>query len=96
MEIDGSKRSLLVAFVAQGIAAGYDQGGWQRLVTIGSIMQREMCVMVEGITEIGWLKGWWTEGGRLRFSGVICGCFGCSLGLWFYGVLAAIGVVLRL
>ncbi|RWV82258.1 hypothetical protein GW17_00056255 [Ensete ventricosum] len=40
---------------ATRIAAGHDQGGWLREVTIGN----------EGIKEIGWLKGGWTEGGRL-------------------------------
>ncbi|RZR73170.1 hypothetical protein BHM03_00020986 [Ensete ventricosum] len=94
METNGSERSLLVAFVPRGIAAGCDQGGWQRVVAVGSVVQREMRAAVEGIREIGWLKGWWTEGGRLRFSGVVCGCFGCGLGLRFYGVLAAIGVLL--
>ncbi|RWW58164.1 hypothetical protein BHE74_00034997 [Ensete ventricosum] len=44
------------------IAVSYDQGGWQQEVTVGSIGQRKMRFVVEGTREIGWLKGWWTEG----------------------------------
>ncbi|RWW52504.1 hypothetical protein BHE74_00041069 [Ensete ventricosum] len=35
----GSERLLLVAFLSQEIAAGYDQGGWQRKIDADSIMQ---------------------------------------------------------
>ncbi|RWV82934.1 hypothetical protein GW17_00055525 [Ensete ventricosum] len=59
---NGSEGSLLVAFVLQRIAAGCDQGGWQREIAACSIVQREMRAAVEGIREIGWLKDWWTEG----------------------------------
>ncbi|RWW03716.1 hypothetical protein GW17_00033101 [Ensete ventricosum] len=38
----GSERSLLVAFVPQEIAAGCDQGGWQREITAGSVVQRRI------------------------------------------------------
>ncbi|RWW75818.1 hypothetical protein BHE74_00016130 [Ensete ventricosum] len=57
-------------------------GGGQRRYS------REMRAMVEGIREIGCLKGWWTEGGRLRFFGAcFVAVFGCGLGLQFGGVL---------
>ncbi|RWW71631.1 hypothetical protein BHE74_00020613 [Ensete ventricosum] len=71
MKSYGSERSLLVAFVPQGIAAGYDQGGWQCEITTNNVVQQEMHVVVEGIREIGWSKAWWTEGGRLRFLGLV-------------------------
>ncbi|RWV78723.1 hypothetical protein GW17_00060258 [Ensete ventricosum] len=58
MKPDGSERSLLVAFVPQGIAAGCDQGGWQREIAASSVVQREIRAAVEGIREVGWLKGW--------------------------------------
>ncbi|RZS01879.1 hypothetical protein BHM03_00031826 [Ensete ventricosum] len=79
MKPDGSERSLLVAFVPQGIAAGCDQGGWQREIAASSIVQREIRAAVEGIREVGWLKGWWIEG--CGFWGLFSGCFGCGLGL---------------
>ncbi|RWW41901.1 hypothetical protein BHE74_00052581 [Ensete ventricosum] len=88
MKPDGSERSLLVAFVPQGIAAGCDQGGWQREIAASSVVQREIRAAVEGIREVGWLKGWWIEG--CGFWGLFSGCFGCGLGLWFCGVLATI------
>ncbi|RRT55540.1 hypothetical protein B296_00008262 [Ensete ventricosum] len=36
----GSERLLLVAFLSQEITAGYDQRGWQRKITAGSVTQR--------------------------------------------------------
>ncbi|RWW20117.1 hypothetical protein GW17_00015785 [Ensete ventricosum] len=76
MKTDGSEGSLLVAFVPQRIAAGRDQGGWQQESAASSIVQREMRAAVEGIREVGWLKGWWTEG--CGFWGLFCDCFGCG------------------
>ncbi|RZS23967.1 hypothetical protein BHM03_00056983, partial [Ensete ventricosum] len=80
MKTDGSERSLLVAFVPQGIAVGCNQGRWQREIAASSVMQREMRAVVEGIREIAWLKGWWTEGGRLRFLGLVLWLFWVRFG----------------
>ncbi|RRT41547.1 hypothetical protein B296_00030455 [Ensete ventricosum] len=47
------ERSLLVAFyITVRITAGYDQGGWQEEVIVGSIGQQKMRATVEGIREI--------------------------------------------
>ncbi|RWW56796.1 hypothetical protein BHE74_00036463 [Ensete ventricosum] len=59
------------------ITVGYVQGGWQREVAIGS----------EGTREIGWLKGGWTEGGRLQFLGGV----GCSKGAIAIGGRQGVG-----
>ncbi|RWW47236.1 hypothetical protein BHE74_00046784 [Ensete ventricosum] len=48
-----SEKSLLVAFLPQRITAGCDQGGWQREITVGSVVQRGMRAAVEGIREVG-------------------------------------------
>ncbi|RZS10631.1 hypothetical protein BHM03_00041919 [Ensete ventricosum] len=55
-------------------------GGGQRRV-----VQREMRATVEGVREIGWLKGGWTKGGRMRFFGacfvaVLGAVWGCDFG----------------
>ncbi|RZR73542.1 hypothetical protein BHM03_00025430 [Ensete ventricosum] len=63
------------------IAAGCDHGGWQRVVAVGSIVQRKMRAAVEGIREIGWLKGWWTKGCDfwVRFVAVLGAIWGCGV-----------------
>ncbi|RRT50212.1 hypothetical protein B296_00048937 [Ensete ventricosum] len=53
---DGSEWSLLAALCR--IAAGCDQGGWQRKIAASSVVQRKMHVAIEGIREIGWPVGW--------------------------------------
>ncbi|RWV83112.1 hypothetical protein GW17_00055325 [Ensete ventricosum] len=51
IKVDSCEKSLLAAFVQQETAASCDQGRWQREITTGSIMQREMHTAVEGIKE---------------------------------------------
>ncbi|RRT44023.1 hypothetical protein B296_00015163 [Ensete ventricosum] len=69
------------SFFAARIAAGCDHGGWQRVVAVGSIVQRKMRAAVEGIREIGWLKGWWTKGCNfwVRFVAVLGAIWGCGV-----------------
>ncbi|RRT63104.1 hypothetical protein B296_00017779 [Ensete ventricosum] len=50
---DCSEKSLLVVFLPQRITAGCNQGGWQREITVGSVVQRGMRAAVEGIREVG-------------------------------------------
>ncbi|RWV94262.1 hypothetical protein GW17_00043214, partial [Ensete ventricosum] len=79
-DVDRLQRKIVAgSFLPQGIIASCDQGGWQREVTVGSIVQFGICAAVKGIREVGWLKGWWTEG--CGFWGWFCGYFGCGLGL---------------
>ncbi|RRT44619.1 hypothetical protein B296_00041216 [Ensete ventricosum] len=40
MKIDGSERSLLLAFVPQGITAGCNQGRWQREIAASSVWMK--------------------------------------------------------
>ncbi|RRT42894.1 hypothetical protein B296_00022106 [Ensete ventricosum] len=53
--------AIKILFAAR-ITVGRNQGGWQQEVVVGSVGQRKMHAAVEGTREIGWLKGWWTEG----------------------------------
>ncbi|RWW52224.1 hypothetical protein BHE74_00041359 [Ensete ventricosum] len=89
-----SERRLLSCLFATRIATGYVQGGWQREVIVGSVGEQKMCTAVEGIREIGWLKGWWTEGCDflVRFVAVLGA-------IWGYGYVEfwlQIGIVLEL
>ncbi|RWV77072.1 hypothetical protein GW17_00062155, partial [Ensete ventricosum] len=50
--------------------AGRDQDSWQQKIATGRDVDRlqrkiatRIATTVEGIKEVGWLKGWWTEGG---------------------------------
>ncbi|RWV76944.1 hypothetical protein GW17_00062299 [Ensete ventricosum] len=88
-DVDRLQRKIAAgSFLPQRIAVGCDQAWWQREIAASSIVQREMRATVEGIREIGRLKGWWTEGGRLRiFWACFLAIFGCGLGLRFGGVL---------
>ncbi|RRT38733.1 hypothetical protein B296_00015050 [Ensete ventricosum] len=44
IKVVSSERLLLVAFLSQEIAAGCDQRGWERKITVGSIMQSGISV----------------------------------------------------
>ncbi|RWW45138.1 hypothetical protein BHE74_00049053 [Ensete ventricosum] len=79
----GSETSLLIVFTS--MLAAVKIVGSERLLWAAIVVQREMRATVEGIREIGWLKCWWTEGGRLRFFGacfvaVLGAVWGCDFG----------------